>query len=387
PLNSLGLSACNLLITNIYIAGNISFLLSFGATAGIITLYPYFSSKKGIKILNPKNRLISIKNTVFLSLSVLLFTAPISGFFFGSVSLLSPISSVVCSAPVSAVIITAFISLCTNAPFIYQICGFCCSALYRIIEFLSEFDFCIYPLNMSRIYIYYVILTAVILTVYFISKNNKSGKVILSVLICCTIMLMSEILLNYYSYPNTEIFISACGNATNICISSYNSGYNVLIGTGENYDDYSLMLAHMKTKGIFRFDSLIVPRDSAAESGMIEKYSKFYADNIYDSENFILSLKNNMTYKNISNSSFSAGILSDENIKIVFSFYPGGNFDNADEELLYGDYLVCRGSIPKNLLADNFDKIIVLSDKLPSELDLPENASTTAQTGDISIII
>lgn len=387
PLNSIGLAAGIMLIFNIYLAGNISFLLSLSATAGIVTLYPYFFTPTGSKKLNLKYRLLNIKNGVLLSLCALLFTAPISGFFFGSVSLLSPVSTVVCSLPVSAVILTAFISVCFNLSFIFKICSYCCSGLLYLIKFLSQFEFCLYPINMTRIYIYYGILTVVILTVYLFSKSDKSKRVIISVLCCCMLILTSEIIVNFVSYGKTEIFISACGNATNISVSSYNSGYNVLIGTGENYDDYKIMQDYMKTKGIYRFDSVLVPRDSKAEGGMLDKYQDFYAKNIYDAENFVLTLKNEMTYENINCSVFSAGILSNDEIKIVFSFYPGGDFEEADEKLLNGNYLICRGQIPKNLPSENFDNIIILSDKMPPEITLPENAVSTAQTGNIKLVL
>jgi len=376
PLNSLGTAVSLLLILNIYLAGNVSFLLSVFAMAGIISLYPFFYSSSINKPLNPKHRLINAKNTVMLSLYTLLFTAPFSGFFFGGVSLLSPVTSVICSFPVAAVIITAFLSICSGFGFMYKICGLCCSSLRGAIGYLSKYDFCLVPINMTRIYIYYGISITAILIIFLLSKKNRKSRVVLSVLVCSAIMLISEIAVNINTYNNINIYIPDCGNATNICVTSNNSAYNVLIGAGENYDDYSVMLDYMKKNGIFSFDAIIIPRASPAESGMLDYYSDLCKGETYSGGSFLLTLKNG---------SFSAGLLENDDIKIVFSFYPGGDFENADENLLYGDYLVCRGGIPENLSTNGFENIIVLSDKSPLALGLPEGVKTTGETGSLII--
>ena len=207
----------------------------------------------------------------------------------------------------------------------------------------------------------------------------------LALLSCCVVVLGTEIAIGRLNYRNISIYIPACGNATNICVTSYNETYNVLIGTGENFDDYALMNDYMTDKGIASINTLIIPRDSKPECGMLYLYLEQDPENIYFKNLFELTLKNGMTYKNYAYDYLSAGIIYNDKLKIVFSFYPGGDFENADEELKSGDYFICRGDIPDNINTADYEKIIVLTDKTSSELKLPENASTTAETGGITI--
>ena len=95
---------------------------------------------------------------------------------------------------------------------------------------------------------------------------------------------------------------------------------------------------------------------------------------------------NAYTYKNETNPVFSAGMLTGNNYKIIFSFYPGGDFTQAENEWKTGNLLICRGGLPNGLSVSDFGDVIVLTDKPAQILGLPPGARSTADTGDRIIV-
>lgn len=393
-VNALGLSAILLLLNNVYLAGNVSFLLSFFATLAIVTAYPYFHSRVKREDAFVWRGLKSIKNAAFLSLCVLLFTSPLSAFFFGSVSLLSPVSTVLCTLPVQVNMLSAFLGVTFDfIPIfgngMYLLCRYSGMALDFIIRNLSKLTFAVIPVNLSYVGMWYFLTGVVLLLVYLRKKNYKP---VLSALLASVILLLSaEIAVYGFFSGNTEIYIPSIGNQTSVCLSSNSGADAVLIGSGSGYDSFRKIKTYLQRKGIWKLNGIIIPRASAAENGNTASYSGFGAEFIYSPEenenNYTAEMKNGYVYRNFETADYSAGILKNERIKIVFSFYPGGHFENADEDLKSGDVLICRGYLPAGIDTSRFKYICVLTDKSAKELLLDETIKTTADTGDITIKI
>jgi hypothetical protein len=152
--------------------------------------------------------------------------------------------------------------------------------------------------------------------------------------------------------------------------------------------------------GVTKPDVLIIPRVSDAENGNTAYFTytakaiysasgneEFYGTDrdICEADNFTLFMADTFTYDNIQDPLYAAGILETKDIKLVFSFWPGGDFTDADERLLSGDYLICRGGLPAGLHTENYENVLVLSDKTAAELGLPPGVETTADGGRIII--
>ena len=404
-LNALGISALVLLAGNIYIAGNISFLLSFSATVGILAVYPYFTlyfiGKKHHKI---KRSVSAVINALYLSMVALMFTVPFTAFFFGSVSLLSPFSTIVCTVPVQAAMLTSFFGICYGSvpligPLIYTLCGMACKTLSGIIQWFSQFYFCVVGVDLRFLLIWYIITAVVLLLVYFaLGKNSR--KVLITLMVSASLLLSVQICHTFASNNKIQIYIPANGNETCICLHTLDGSFSVLIGTGKDTASVDEMNAYLASNGIVKLNALIIPRISEAENGNTEAYlpiaksvySAFLPNDaledmsdICQADNFTLVMVNGFTYTNRNNEFYSASILQNERIKIVFSFYPGGDMTTADAELLTGDLLICRGNIPDGLDVNNFTSVLVLNEKPSALLGLPPGVFTTAETGDIRL--
>ncbi len=404
PLNSLCLSAILLLIFNIYLAGNISFLLSFFATFAIVAVYPIFEIKyKTKRRRSLKQKLLNLFNVTILSLLVLVVTAPISGFFFGCVSLLSPVSSLICTLPVQITMISTFIGLSTGfIPPLEKISlymtNLSCKGISFAIQHLSQLQYLVVPVNPVLLLIWYLCTSAVMLCCYL--KYRNAYKTMLPLLLSLSLLISGVCIKNILQSDQAEVFIPSGENSTNICVNTGKGTKCILIGTGKAYNDVKKMTDYFKHIGVYRPDALIVPRLSEAEAGNIEQYTdsatniyigdknytfQFSDRNIYLAERFSLSFGNGLTYTNYNTPAYTAAILRNENVKIVFCFYPASDFSLSDKELNEADYLICRGDVPYGINTANYRETIVMTDKTSSELHLPTEIKTTADTGDVYI--
>ena len=404
PLNSLCLSAVILLTVNIYLAGNVSFLLSFFATFAIITLYPVFSLQ--MNAADHKNilrrKLKQAANVIALSLSVMLFTAPIAGFFFGSISLLSPVSSLLCTLPVECTMICSFLALSFSfipvaETALFSISSLSCTAVRSILHMLSRYSFYVLPVHAVFLLLWYLCTGAFMAYTYI--KTKSYLKIFLPLLISVSLLLTGQCIQQVISANRTEVFIPSGQNSTNICIRTGSKG--VLLGTGKSFEDLESMTDYLDRNGIYKTDAVIIPRMAAPEADNINSVLP-YTDELYTAETdfmlvpqnlkvcmadrFTLNFFNGFTYENHNGESYSAGVLYGDTGKIVFCFYPASDFSNAPEILTTGDYLICRGDLPQNMPLDGFSKVIVLTDKTSDALHLPPGVRTSADTGDIRII-
>ena len=407
-LNSLGISALILLTANIYLAGNISFLLSFSATWGIIVLSPYFSFRFARKGKKPNPVRFSarwILNTIVISLIALSFTLPISAFFFTGVSLLSPVTTLLCTLPVEATMISSFLAICYSTipylgKFFFTLCAYSSKAIVFFIQKLSEWDFCVIPIHQKFLLLWYGVTGLILLIVYY-RFGKKSVRVLLTLLLSAALLLTTQLANVFTERQIPCVYIHSAGNST--AVSLYITGHTFCaqIGTGADYSTLERIKTFYAYCGVSKPDALIIPRVSEAENGNtgnLKTISKaIYTasgndtlapenDAFREADNFTLCMANTFTYTNRTNPVFSGGVLHTDAVKIVFSFWPGGDFSEADEMFLSGDHLICRGGIPKGLDIANFEHVLVLSDKTAAELSLPPGVQSTAETGDIIII-
>ncbi len=404
PLNSLCLSAVILLAFNIYLAGNVSFLLSFFATFAIITLYPVFSLQ--LNAADRKNilrsKLKQAANVIALSLSVMLFTAPIAGFFFGSISLLSPVSSLLCTLPVECTMICSFLGLSFSfipvaETALFSISSLSSTAVRSILHMLSRYSFYVLPVHAVFLLIWYLCTGAVMLYRYI--KTKSYTKIFLPLLISVSLLLTGQCIQQVIGANRTEVFIPSGQNSTNICIRTGSKG--VLLGTGKNYEDLQAMNDYLNRNGVYRTDAVIIPRMAAPEADNALSVLS-YTDELYTAvtddlpvpenlkvcmaDRFTLEFFSGFTYENHNTARYCAGALYGDTGKIVFCYYPASDFSTAPEILTSGDYLICRGDLPQNLPLDGFSKVIVLTDKTSDALHLPPGVQTSADSGDVRIV-
>ena len=262
-LNSLGIALLILLAGNVYLAGNISFLLSFSATWGIVLLSPYFSFsfiKKGRKP-NAANRSAAwVVNTVLISLVALAFTLPISGFFFTGISLLSPVTTLLCTVPIQLTMISAFLSLCYSTipflgPLLFKVCSYGCKTIIFFIDKLSEWDFCTVPIRLPFLLVWYGVTVLIMLIIYY-RFGKKSVRVLLALLLSASLLISTQIVSALTTRHVPFIYVHSVGNNTAVSLNITGTRFCAQIGTGADYNSL---------EGIKSFYAIKIGRASCRE--------------------------------------------------------------------------------------------------------------------------
>ena len=403
PLNALGFSALILLISNVYLAGNVSFLLSYFATAALIVVFPYFSKQREKDEHFIKKSYRIVWNAVLLSLSVLLFTVPFSAFFFGSVSLLSPLSTLILTVPIELnMILSVLCVLLSAVPFVGNVVMQVGTGLGIAIRFLTEklsgLDFAVIATPIRKIWIWYAVLLLLLPITYFLRRKRKHVLIVL--LTWVVVFLSVESVLFIRNCNRYVLYIPSAGNSTSVCLSAKTGCSATLIGTGKGYDAERKITDHFRREGIFSLNALILPRTQETENGNTSDFLSYPITGIYsagnnpeladaekeshEADSFSVTLSDGISYQNLNDSDFAVGVLRKDTYKIVFSFLPGGNLALCPEAQS-GDVLICRGYPPDGVDLACFRQIYVLTDKTAAELRLPTGVVSNAEVGDITI--
>lgn len=396
PVNSLGLSALLLLLVNPLTALDVSFLLSFNATAAILLLYPYLERReenvrKGKRFVF-RRMLFSGRNTIVLSLCVLLFTVPVSGEYFGSVSLLSPVSSLICTLPAEAVMIVSALALVfyplravSSALF------FCCSKLTGLITFfvtsLSKLDFAVFSADMRFIYIWYLLTAAVVFLVWRFGGRN-TAKTLTALLLCAAAVIPYVILTDMTDADSVYLRLMTEDRSFTALVYTDAGRESFLIYNCEDDDAVPAMRTFMHRNVIADADMLIVPTVKAATADAVCALKNDIKINdtagVSGNEDYICNLAEEITYRNYYRECPGAGVLTCGDIRTVFRFYAGDAGGNVPREISEGDILICRSKIPEDVAPENFKQIIVVSGRT-EQPGLPENAFLTADTGGVTV--
>ena len=406
PLNSLGLAALVLLCLDPFLAGNVSFLLSFFATAAILALFPFFfvpERERGLRrwLRAPGTAAV---NAAGLSFCVLFFTVPVSGIFFGGVSLLSPVSSLLGTLPAEGVMLTAaggllFGFLKPVSALFFRLTALFAGAIETLIRRLSAADFLYTGVRPQTVILWYLGTLACAAAVYVLTKKNRQAVV--DLLVCsAALILIAGGAVRLSGTGAARVRLLACGNVTAVCLNCGEETY--LIGAGGGYEEARAAETKLTNAGIIQPAALILPGEGAAESGQLPYFSaryrfgavftapecrKFFPDTaVYRcAPCFRLDLPGGCRYTNLSGGAFCAGLLEGRT-RLVFSFSPGNDF-SACPALRSGDCLVCRGGLPRGVDPADFRRIFVLTDKTGAALSLPANAVSLADCGDLELLL
>ena len=406
PLNSLGLAAFALLCANPFLAGNVSFLLSFFATAAILALFPFFFLRNRDRDLPHLLRApgTAAVNAVGLSFCVLFFTVPVSGIFFGGVSLLSPVSSLLGTLPAEGVMLTAaggalFGAIRPVSAALFRLTGLFAGMIETLISRLSAASFLYTGVQPNLIVLWYAGTLACAAAVYFLTKKNRQAVVDLLVFSAALILLVSGAA-QLSAARAARVRLFAVGNVTAVCLECGGEAY--LLGAGGDYGQARALEEKLAAAGIAEPTALILPGAGAAESGQTPYFAgRFRFDAVFTATQtkkffpdaadyrcapcFQLDLPGGCRYTNLSGGAFCAGVLEGRT-RTVFSFSPANDF-SAYPALQTGDCLICRGDMPKGVDPAGFRRIYVLTDKSGAALGLPANAVSLADGGDKNLLV
>ena len=408
PLNALGVSALLLLLWNPWLAGNISFLLSFTATFAIVGIFPLLRDRPSYTKSVFKNEFLSVREGLLLSALVLFSTIPFTAWFFGYAAVLTPITSLICTPIAELMMIFSALGAALPARLfltraVYTVSAALTNAIVRITEKAAAMEFAIFPLRESYILIWFLLCAAAIVMIRF--RLKKSRTFLFNTLMALwSAALLTGILFTGFTAKNYEVYIPEAGNAAMISLVSGTGRRSLLLGCGGDYDAFREMKSYLQSKTAFTPDYVFIPRKGKAQTEQLTNVlQQLPPDNLLitpsadpvrgEPENAVLcdafdgELWKNVRLRYENRPDFCAGRMEINGTAIVFCLYPASDFTDADEAYLSADHLICRGAIPDTLDPSRFSTVIVLSDKSAQTLHLPPNAVSTADTGDITLTL
>ncbi|MBE6836188.1 MAG: ComEC/Rec2 family competence protein [Ruminococcaceae bacterium] len=363
-LNSIGFAVTLMLIINPYAALSKSLWLSVFASVGIIILYPkiYERLNKG----SFENKTVEyikafVLQSLSVSLSVVIFTLPLTVLFFERFSLLSVISNLLLiEISSAAMILTGFAVLffLIGVSFIsyplFFVAQFLSKAITEIARLLSSIPFSTVSADFLPLKITAFALPVAVALIYYLKKKDKIklSKITAWAVACSFVTVCIFGLVE--GKNRRRIYFPAVGNGTSVVLVDSNKAS--VIGCGGNYFAYSSVCGIMKREGVKNLELVFVPSE--------RKYVYSFFDGIL----------NGFDIFSVKQSEFGKAILSDGteieceknfsfikngNLTVLIVFNPDFNMDYLPEEYSSADYLLTRERTPVNFKKENFKSVII----------------------------
>lgn len=243
PLNSLGFAAVCALVPNPYGVLDVSFLLSFVSTMGIILMGVPLSERISARLNSfgeETKRLFSpLISTFALSVSVTFFIFPISVIVFGGISIVSPLSNVLCFIAVPPLLLmTGFYSLLRLIPFVPPFIGvimkYLSSYIISVAEFVSELPFSYVNTNYEKLGLWFLIAFAFLFSAMLLYNYDRFMTKVFA-LISVGVFLLSSSVSFYTSLGRCKITVY--GEEKGSCAVVSLNGRGALVGfDGNSFD-------------------------------------------------------------------------------------------------------------------------------------------------------
>lgn len=381
-LNSLGAAVFIILILNPMQAVDISLLLSFSATLGIITMSESLYRPIGLKLgtVRPK----ALKNVLKASASVFsvslcagIAVLPVSAFVFDRISLVSPLTNVLVSYPATAAMISGGISAVLfplggfAVPFAFT-AGLIAKYIVAVAKFFASLPFS--SVGTSSVYFkvgFILCVTLAVCTLIFVKDSKKRIKAICAALSAVCICLGAVFIV--YNHSMTKITVAPVGDGTAVAVK--NGSHSILLGCGgSNYDSsYAVLEAINRDKA----DMLVVPNNNrwnsscavdlikAVEFDRIvvgEKISEVLSlrEDSLVSQKFCLNPWENASIEFVQTelSSYAYCIFGGTDVLIVFDCEKASDIP---KKCLDADILICSYYLPDGIDYSRFGNVVISS--------------------------
>ncbi len=386
PLNSLGIAATVICFVSPFSAGNISFLLSFLSTFGIIFVCPMLY-EKCILLLNGmlfntklfKGILFAICQTV----SATICTLPISVLVFGYISIVSVLVNVLIGYAMSFVLVLSIafvilVSLEIKSPVINTLVStvLCLGIRYSvfIINSMAKLENSVTAAEI--LYLVPWLLLVITVLLFVIGKSSKFSAVLRK---ACASLSVVLFLIVYLFIPKTNLEVLSLGNGAAVVIRMDDK--IIAVGAGDGEFDIQKIKNSVVGLGDNQIDLLILPTLEKDFSGGAPKLINEY-------ENLSVCLPNDgeftqkLNYVNngkytyfenkasiILNNDFELLIYKDKGVIInskemsvviacsddVSAFLSDAKRENV--------LLICCNKVPNNIEKSNIKEIVFVGDE------------------------
>lgn len=254
------------LMANPYAAASVSLQLSFSAMAGLLCFYiPVHNALLGLL---PKRCVRYFRNPVGIvsaSLSVMVFTLPLTAIHFGSVSILSPISNMLALWAVSLCFSGGFV--CCAAGYVFPIVG---KALAWLLSWFARYIFlvakAVSAIDFSTVYLdspfmkcwFVLSIICVLLTAVF--YRSAPLRIGLSLAFSAVLLMQAGILSRwYYSSGMGTMAVLDVGQGQ--CITAMTKDAAVVVdcgATGTQKNAGEKAGAYLMSRGVNRIDAMLL---------------------------------------------------------------------------------------------------------------------------------
>lgn len=361
-MNSLGLAFALCITVNPFLAGNVSFLLSTAATAAVITA-AHAAEVRHLRIKNNvlKIAVTSVADTMTASAAVTVFTMVISSYFFGSASLLSGISSLLCTLPAEGAMIfgalgAAFFGAKPFGTVLFRVCETLCGLISFLIQKLSELDSFLIPLNFEKTAVLCAAMCLSAITAALLSpRTGKRHAAAAAVSLCISAALAATLVTHAFQLPQTSVYIAG-GKNGDILISENRGESTVVLGMSGSYSASSDIKSIMTNDGRINADLLILSNGLKNKQKLISSYFPteiLYADGsstlcasdeTVEHAEFALSRYTVLKYTN--SKGFHGCILRTADKAVAFIL--SGKSYPLPDEYLNADVAVFKYGLPEN---------------------------------------
>ncbi len=395
-INSLGLSAGIILLINPYALYSPSFYLSFLATLGVVlssrylyALNPLLNKKKLPKVIK---RIINfIYGSILISIFSTLFTLPASVYYFGVVSIISPLTNLLSVNLAFCAMIATLVSLVISfipfnvssfiAEFLFTITDLLLKLLISIVKAIGNLAFSAITVNENFVYIG-LGLSVLLLIIYYITLNKFTLKTAIRRLFAFSIVLPTIVSLILSVIPfkqNTEFVVLGNTNTPNIIIRC--GTHYVVINPLQNlsFEDYesfpksnsdSLDLLAVTSSRSLNEDQLeYIYEKYNVKKTMLTPYVNTIVNTLdtsclYKAEvsgDFTYTLKNEINIRIFDTYGKNCAIIEFNEKIIVLSFSEYNDLPELEKELGKINVLVLPQNVPDDY-SINVDTLIVCSD-------------------------
>lgn len=287
PPTSLAAALLFLLIQNPYAAANVSLQLSFASVAGILLvsdpLYRWFVNHAMPPV--GKKWICSLCKILWSSLSVtlgaMLFTTPIIALWFGVVSILAPVSNLLCLWAITLLLLGGFLSggLALLSPVLAApaawLTGFVCRYVRWVAEWIGSLPFAALALESIYYRLWLVMVYGLVAALFLLRRERR--KPVVPLLCAPVLLLCAAFLLTRLTYTAPPLTVAVLDVGQGASTAFYSEGAAALVDCGGSGSEGAGDVAadYFQSFGVSTLDLLIFTHlDSDHFNGADELFAR-----------------------------------------------------------------------------------------------------------------